>query len=426
VAAPEFPPGRELTLDEAVQIGLANAPKILAAVGDYVAAQQRVAEALAPLLPQVSSQWSGFENKNVVVATAIPGAPLSPVPPRQGIRAVRFLNTTATVTASQLLMDFGQTLAARDVAKASAESFAQALELQKDVIVLTVKTSYFTLLLSKRLAGVAVQALERAELNLRSARAFFEVGIQPRVFVTRAEVDVANAQVSLIQARNAVSQAHIGLNAAMGIAINTRFEAKDLLAYQPFPVDKDTLVAEALERRPEERQAAAQLDAARAAVRQTFRNMFPVISGSGTYGVARADMNEIWTYGVMLNWSLFDGGNKIGRYQEAQAALAAAEARLRDTELSIWQNVEQAYVNMGAAEEQIGAAAKAVESAQENFELARGRFRTGIATIIDLTDAQLALTQAQQTEVQALADYRIAIAQLERAVGRRPEQASRR
>ena len=193
----------------------------------------------------------------------------------------------------------------------------------------------------------------------------------------------------------------------------------DILAYQPFPVDRDSLVAEALRRRPEYRQVKSQFDAADATARQTFRNFFPDIVASGTYGATRSEFTEIYSYGVQLNWSIFDGGNKVARYKEAKALLDAARAHVRDTELTIWQQVEQAYVNLISAEEQIGAAEKAVESAEENFRLSQGRFDAGVGTIIELTDAQLALTQAQSTEAQALTDYRIAIAQLERFLGRR-------
>jgi len=98
---------------------------------------------------------------------------------------------------------------------------------------------------------------------------------------------------------------------------------------------------------------------------------------------------------------------------------SVAKARVRDTELQVWQNVEQSYLNLGEAEERIGAAQKAVESAEENYQLARGRFDAGVANIIELTDAQLALTQAQSDQAQALSDYRIGIARLERALGRR-------
>lgn len=409
--------GRELALDEAVQIGLDNAPKIAAATGDYLAARQRVYEALSPLLPQITGQWNGFENKNVTSTSGI----VAPGTPAGQARTVstRFVTTTATVTASQLLFDFGKNWAATDVAKFNAESFRHTVELQRQTISVNVKTAYFTMLLAKRLVGVNVAALDRAELNLRSARGFFEVGTQPRFFVTRAEVDVANARVSLIQSQNAQALARVSLNTAMGIAVNAPTEIKDILAYEPYSVDRDALVTDAFRRRPEYLQIKALADAADAGVRQRFRNFFPNVFASGTYGSARPDMNEIYNYGVQLTWSIFDGGNIIAQYKEAKANLDAVQARVRDTELTIWQDVQQAYLNMIAAEQQIGAAQKAVDSAQENFRLSQGRFDAGVGTIIELTDAQLALTQAQSNEAQALANYRISIAQLERASGQR-------
>jgi outer membrane protein TolC len=411
--------GRELTLEEAVNIGMENAPKIVARIGDYVAAQQRINQALSPLLPQLtgSGSYGRARSINSVTGNSLHGD-----------------FGSASVTASQLLWDFGRTWAAKDVAKSSAEALKEVLEAQKLDISQLVKTQYYTLLLSKRLVEVNLAALDRAEVNLRSAQGFFQVGTQPKSFVTRAEVDVANARVNVIRAQNAVSLARVALNTAMGIAVNAPTEVKDILAYQQFPMDRNALVAEAIRNRPEFRQVKAQAEAADASVRQTFRDFFPNLFGSGTYGVTGVtgspafnsrstngfvDSGNEWSVGLSLSWSIFDGGNRVARYKEAKANLEAAQARVRDTELQVWQNVEQSYLNLGEAEERIGAARKAVESAEENYQLARGRFDAGVANIIELTDAQLALTQAQSTEAQALSDYRIAIANLERALGRR-------
>jgi outer membrane protein TolC len=411
--------GRELMLEEAVNIGLENAPLIIARIGDYVAAQQRVNQALAPLLPQLTG--SGNYGRQRTIGT-FSGA------------AVHNDFASASVTASQLLFDFGRTWAAKDVAKSSAEALKEVLEAQKLDIAQLVKTQYFTLLLSKRLVQVNLAALDRAEVNLRSAKGFFQVGTQPKSFVTRAEVDVANGRVNVIRAQNAVNLARVALNTAMGIAVNAPTEVKDLLAYQEFPTNRDLLVSEALRNRPEYRQVKAQAEAADASVRQTFRDFFPNLFGSGTYGVTGVtgapafnsrstsgfiDSGNEWNVGLTLSWSIFDGGARVARYKEAKASLEASQARVRDTELQIWQNVEQSFLNLGEAEERIGAAQKAVESAEENYQLARGRFDAGVANIIELTDAQLALTQAQSDEAQALSDYRIAIARLERALGRR-------
>ena len=410
--------GREVTLDEAIRIGLQNAPRIVAAGGDYAAARQRVYEALSPLLPQLTGQWNGFQNQVVSTTTGVlnPGAQ-GRAPTR--VITTQAVSTTATVTASQLLFDFGKTWAATDAAKATAESFRQNVELQKQTIAVNVKTSYFTLLLARRLVGVNAAALDRALLNLKSAQGFYAVGTQPKSFVTRAEVDVANGRVSLIQAQNAVALARVSLNTAMGIAINTPTEVKDVLAYEPYSVDSESLVTEALQHRPEYLAIKAQADSAAATLRQKFRNFFPNVVASGTYGGARAEFNEIYNYGVQLTWSIFDGGSMIAQYKEAKANVDAFQARVRDTELTVWQDVQQSYLTMISAEQQIGAAQKAVDSAQENFQLSQGRFDAGVANIIELTDAQLALTQAQSSEAQALANYRISIAQLERAIGRR-------
>ena len=78
----------------------------------------------------------------------------------------------------------------------------------------------------------------------------------------------------------------MALNAAMGIAVNAPTEVKDLLSYTQFPINRDDLIAEALRNRPEYRQVKAQADAADATVRQTFRDFFPNLFGSGTYRVA--------------------------------------------------------------------------------------------------------------------------------------------
>ncbi|MGH7385368.1 MAG: TolC family protein, partial [Candidatus Rokuibacteriota bacterium] len=147
--------GRELTVEEAVNIGMENAPKIVARIGDYVAAQQRVNQALSPLLPQLTASGSFGRARSISSTTG-------------GSTTGDFGSTS--VTASQLLFDFGRTWAAKDVAKSSAEALKEVLEAQKLDISQLVKTQYYTLLLSKRLVEVNVAALDRAEVNLRSAQ----------------------------------------------------------------------------------------------------------------------------------------------------------------------------------------------------------------------------------------------------------------
>jgi len=406
--------GRVLTLDECIGIALEAQPSIQATLYDYAAARYRVTQALAPLLPQVSG---------LVTATKSETAPTGRLIQRQtstGFSESFF----AQVVLSQLLFDFGKNLAATEAARKLAEVAVEDVELQRQLISLAVKEAYTNILFAQRLIRVQEQAVQRAELNLRSAKGFFDVGTRPKSDVARAEVDVANARVDLIRARNALRTALVALNTAMAIDVDTPTVVQDNLVFEPVNLERGRLRTEAIKQRPEYRQVKLRVSAAEATERQTFRNFFPDISGTGSYGGSQLggnqpQLNENWTLGLIFSWSLFDGGNRVARYQEAKASLDAAKQRVKSTELDIIQNVEQAEIAVEEAQERIQAAQALVASAQENFRLAQGRFDAGVGTILELTDAQLALTQAQNTETQALADYRIALARLDRAVGRR-------
>jgi len=409
--------GRVLTLEEAIGIALETQPLIQARLSEYLAASHRVDQAFSPLLPQVSASWNAARTQSASSQARGGGDPRG----RATVTSIRPFeeNTSAVVSLSQVIFDFGKTFASTDAARRLAEQAQEDVELQRQLITLTVKESFININFARRLIRVQEQALERADLNLKSARGFFEVGTRPKSDVARAEVDVANARVLLIQARNAERLARVALNTAMGIAADTPTEVQDNLVYQAMTIDRAQLLSQALAQRPESKQARLRVSEADARMRRAFRDFFPDIAGTAFYGGTRADLNEIWEIGLSLQWTIFDGGNRIARFRETKASVDAAAFRVKATELDISREVEQAQLNVNEAQERIGAAQIAVASAQENFRLAQGRFDAGVGTILELTDAQLFLTQAQSTEAQALADYRIGVARLERAIGRR-------
>jgi outer membrane protein len=404
--------GRLLAMDEAVAIALETQPQIQARLYDYAAARFRVDQAMSPLLPQLSGSVSASRSQSSVLATSAGSTAL--------IVNRSFDETlVAQFALSQLLFDFGKNLAATEAAKKLTAVALEDVELQRQLISLAVKEAYTNILFAQRLIRVQQQAVERAELNLKSARGFFDVGTRPRSDVARAEVDVANARVDLIRARNAERLARVALNTAMGIEIDTPTQVQDNLVYEPVSLDRAQIRAEALRERPEYRQVKLQVEAAEAVERQAFRNFFPDVTGSGTYGGIREELAEVWSLTLSLTWTMYDGGGRVARYREARANVDGARSRVRVLELDLLREVEQTQITIEEAQERLQAAQTAVVSAQENFRLAQGRFDAGVGTILELTDAQLALTQAQNVEAQALADYRIALYRLDRARGRR-------
>src|SRR5206468_4698974 len=167
-------------------------------------------------------------------------------------------------------------------------------------------------------------------------------------------------------------------NTAMAIDVDTPTDVQDNLVFEAVGLDRGQLRTESLKQRPEYRQAKLLVGAAEATERQTFRNFFPDISGTGSYGGTQPQLNESWTLGLTFSWSLFDGGNRLARYQEAKANLEGSKQRLKSQELDIIQNVEQAEIAVEETQERIQAGQALVASAQEHFRLAQGRFDAGV------------------------------------------------
>src|SRR5438128_1507416 len=280
--------GRILTLDECIAIALEAQPSIQATLYDYAAARYRVNQALAPLLPQISGLVSSSRSESSSVsASKTTGQPHASQSFKQ------FADTSlAQVALSQLLFDFGKNLAATEAARKLAEVAVENVELQRQLISLAVKEAYTNILFAGRLIRVQEQAVQRAELNLRSAKGFFEVGTRPKSDVARAEVDVANARVDLIRARNALRTARVALNTAMAIDVDTPTAVQDNLVFEPVNLDRGRLRTEAIKQRPEHRQVKLRVSAAEATERQTFRNFFADISGTGSYAARQLGGNQ--------------------------------------------------------------------------------------------------------------------------------------
>jgi outer membrane protein TolC len=242
--------------------------------------------------------------------------------------------------------------------------------------------------------------------------------------VTRAEVELANARVAQIRARNLVQLNQVTLANALGLPATTPIEVEDILVYEPIALDREALRTEALGNRPELAQAQARIDQARAQVNGARARYLPDLAATGSVGGAADEpttnifTQDTWSIGASLSWNLFEGFFTKYRIKETESLLAAARANYDSLELQVRLDVEQAYIAVIEAAERTSATAVAVDSARENLRLAQGRYDAGVGTILDLTDSQLALTNAEADQVRALTDHKLALAALDRAVGR--------
>ena len=406
----------QLSLKECIETALKNQPTIRAARENVRAGQGRETQAASPYLPQLTAS-TGYSESHAPLGGAFGDSTTK--------------SYTTSLSLSQTLYDFGKTGNAYDAAKLGTLSLEQDAERISQEVVLNVKQSYYALLAAKKLVEVARKTIEQTESHLKQAEAFFRTGSKPRYDVTRAEVEVNNANLGLINAKNGVRIRTIALNNAMGIDPGKATEIVEALPAVPVLPTLEQAQLDALQSRPDMKQMEAEIAAARARLSSEQANYLPTLSASAAYNWAngstemgpflgtmfKGDVQNSWNAGMMLTSPLFQGGLTKGRVAEARANVLALEAQRDRVKQSILLEVNQASADLESAAARVDVMEKTLQKARENLDIAQGRYKAGVGPYIEVTDAQLSSVNSETDRIQALYDYHLAIARLLKAMG---------
>jgi outer membrane protein len=409
----------EKTLAECIAIALEHHPTLKAAGASIAAAHQRVWQAASPYLPQVDAVYLARRQQTSIGAASGAGN-VSPTP-GVVVDQVRINNFYSTgVNFSQLLFDFGQTLASIRSARASERSVEADRTTTRDSVILNVQQSYFNVLATRRLLGVADETVRQTLKQLEQAQGRHDVGVAPKFDVTTAEVNLANAKLNQVSARNNHAVARETLRNALGINGQLDFDLVDNLGADRLQLGEDEALAIAYRERPDLISLIEQENAQQELIASLQRQYYPTISSGGSYDWEGSEypLQNTWMIGATVNLSILNGGLVRAQVAEAKAnlqVLAYNEEALRQ---NIALQVRQAALDVQQAEESIGVAEKGAQQARESLALAEGRYTTGVGNIIELTNAQVALTSAGASYVQALYGYQTSIAALGNAIGR--------
>jgi outer membrane protein len=416
-AAPAAAAPRVLGLEEALRIGLARQPQLRQARANVDAARARADRALAPLLPQISgtASWDYSESERDGAAS------LSPLGTITSSRKEFGYGLTGRV----LVWDFGQTTGRYGAARALAASESDSERATRAEVALAIRTAYFDAVAAKALVSVARESLGNTQRHLEQVRAFVEIGTRPPIDLVQERTNVANARVQLIQAENAYATARVRVEQAIGAADLGPWEVAD---ESPPPVageegPPEALLEEALAARPELAALSEQLraqDLTTRAVRGGYLPSLDVNAAIGETGPKPTpdELRYTWSTGVTLTWPLFEGGATRAEVREARATATAIDAQLEQLRQAVRLEVEQARLGVRAASATLVAAGEAAEAARERLVLAEGRYETGVGSVLELADAQLALTTALGQRVQAEFQLATARSQLLQALGR--------
>jgi outer membrane protein len=399
-------PADTLSLDSYVNLAKKNNPQVRisgAAVSSSIAAQKT---ARSRLLPQVNG--SAQAGRSMSQAS----------PPLSGNYYNN--NYSAGISGQQLIFDFGKSYYS---SRASSQNVNAARENEKDAlqnIILNAKTAYFNYLLSQMLYDVAKGALQQAQAHLDQATILFQIGKQARYTVTKAEVDVANASVSVITAKNGLKLAKVQMDVAAGTTFGDAVTLTDSLNVSEPDIALEQAVSRALETRPQLAALRARLEASKLQLTSAKTALLPDLNASAGTGYGSNDASEWrqnWNVGVNLSVSIFQGGALVAAVDQAKAGVDQAAAQLDATIQSVTAEIEQRYYEKMDAAERISATQKLIMQAQEGLQFSQERFAAGAAPSLEVTDAEIAVANAQSSHAQALFDYRIAQARLLAAIG---------
>ncbi len=402
---PDVVQGSTITLDKAVALAIAHHPSILASRSAVEASQSRIGQAQANYWPQVD--FSSGYTRGYTAGTS------------NSLLAGTYNTYGGTFSGTQKIYDFGRTASQVGVQKYNTESARADLSNTVEQTVLDVRVAYFGLLQARRNRQVADETTHQFQQHLDQARGFFEVGTKAKFDVTKAEVDLSNAKLNQIRADNAVRLARITLDNAMGLTGAPDYEVEDILSSPPYDITLDAALRQAYAARPDLQSVLAKKKAGEQSIRLAQAGDYPSLNGNATYGWGGDDfpLRENWTAGASITIPIFNGFLIRHQVDEARANLRTLNANEEAIRQSILLSVQQALLGLSEARQRIAVAEVTVRQATENLELANGRYTAGVGSPIEVTDALVSLSNARTGYNQALYDYRIAQATMDKAIG---------
>lgn len=316
----------------------------------------------------------------------------------------------------------GRTLLGYQQAQISQEAAERGRTRTEQEIIFGVVRAYYAILLSQETRATVDVSVRTAEANLAAAEARYESGVVVASDALAARVRLARLKQEAIAASNQVVLAQAALNDAIGVALDQSYRITGSLDLSPHRYDRlEGMEALAKEQRPDFRQAVLEEQRLEKEVLRTKGAFLPTLHLMGNYEVNNhrltSEGQDSWSVGVVMNWNLFSGGLDRARIVEARANRERAAALRERLASTIGLEVREAYLALQTARERVAVAKDAVTSAEESLRIVQDRYESGLTTIVELLDSEMALTAARTSLTRTLYDTTVGQARLDLCLG---------
>ncbi len=414
---------RELSLQDAVQIGLEKSKGLHASLMKVQYADSKSSEATGLRLP--SLKFNGTYARLSDIPPAQVTVPFLPEPVTLSSSVVN--NYNLRLTLQQPIFTGLKLERNSDIADYTAQATQKDYEKDKSDLIYNIKSAYWNLMQALELQKVVDENVEQMKAHLKDVQSWMGQGMITNNEVLKVQVQLSDARLRQIDMRNNVQLAKIALNSLIGLPLDSDFKLTTSIKHEPRTFgDLQSLVRQAYERRPELQSMEYKIKAGDAAVSLAQSNWFPQIYLVGNYLSARPnqrifptkdEFKDTWDVGLSVSFDLWNWGQTVHQTDQARAQLSQAQDGLAQLKDGVTLEVTRQFLNLTRSKERIGVAEQGVKQAEENYRITSGKFKQGLALNTDLLDAEVALLQAKTNYTQALVDFEIAEAALERSIG---------
>jgi len=410
-----------LTLEDSIRLALSQNPYHLASEEKVEAAQSQVRQAASGFFPSLNGQGLHTLNEKVMeleFPSMIPGQP----PQRVEVDFTRDFQFSLALTIP--VFTGGRLVSGYRQANYNLKSTEEAVRQSRHTTVFNTKRAFYGALLAKEFVKVSEEAVEVAEKLHKNIKSQYEVGMASKFDLLRSEVQVANLKPQLIKAKNNLKILELSLKTLLGLDLSTEIEIKGNLTYKPANPELEECLTRAVQNRPEISQLRFQKQMAGEALKMARSASLPSIALSGQYNYWSDHLNfkennwsNYYSVNLVLTLPIFNGFSTSARVAQSKAMIKELEFTQKGLANTLKFEVRQAFLKLEEAKESLLSQEKNVEQAQESLRIAELSFEEGMVTVLDVNQAQTALTQAKTNYSQALYDYVVSLAELDKAMG---------
>jgi outer membrane protein TolC len=416
---------KKLSLQEAIKIGMRESKEIKIQRSIEKEAGEKVWEVTSQMLPSLDFTASYMRLSDIPPFEV--NVPMAQQPIR--IQDAILNNYSMNLTLTQPLFTGFRLSSLKDAADYNKMAASQDLINKKNEVALKIQNAFWNLYKAEELLGLTKKSKSSVKKHLRGVKNFYENGMVTKNEVLKLKVRLSDIEYQIISAENRVEVARATLNKLLNYPISKEIELSgDEITVEQVNLELESLLEEASNNRKELQSTKYKIEAGKEQVDAEKADWMPSLYLFGNFNYDKPnqrimpledEFNDTWNVGVQMQWDLWDWGNTSARKEQTKQKVFQAKESLKLLKDKIEIEVYNHYLTLKSELKKVKLYEQTVNQAEEDYRITKNQFENQTVSSSDLIDSEVAVLDAKTKLAAALADYKLAKAELEKALGRK-------